>query len=63
MDQERELKIVNRLAEMRHSEMAQLLTEYFTARREKYRDQLERVGSDEIRGKAQECRAVLQLFC
>lgn len=63
MDQEREQEIVNRLAELRHSEVATLLTEYLMARREKYRDQLERVNSDELRGKAQECRNVLQLFC
>jgi hypothetical protein len=63
MDQEREQEIVNRLAELRHSEVATLLTEYLSAKREKYRDQLERVNSDELRGKAQECRNTLQLFC
>jgi len=63
MDQEREQEIVNRLAEQRYSEVAELLTEYLRARREKYRDQLERGDSGEIRGKAQECRNILQLFC
>ncbi len=43
-------------------EVAGLVVELLTIRRERYRDKLERQESPEHRGRAKECKDLLQIF-
>lgn len=62
MSKEREAEIAETLSNLRHTEAAVLITELLTLRRERHRDRLEKEENGEIRGKAQECKDLLQIF-
>lgn len=50
------------LVAYKHSEVATLIVELLEMRREKWRDKLEGSENDQVRGRAKECKELLQLF-
>lgn len=62
MSKEREEELLQNLKDYRQSDVGRALQELLTLRRERYRDRLEVEESAEVRGKAKECRDLLQLF-
>ena len=62
MSKEREAEIEELLSQRKHNEVATLVLELLTLRRERHRDRLEREENGEVRGKAQECKDLLHIF-
>jgi hypothetical protein len=62
MSKDREASIIERLESFRGQEMFSLVGELLSIKRERYRDCLEREERAEVRGKAKECKDLLQIF-
>ena len=62
MGKEREAELKDLLVSLKHQETAVAIIELLTIRREQYRDRLEREEDPVVRGKSQECKALLQIF-
>lgn len=62
MSDNREADIIEVLRTYKHSEVVTLITELFSIRRERYRDKLESSEQEQVRGRAKECKELLQLF-
>ena len=60
--QERENEIEDRLALLRHTEVATLTAELLKLRRERHRDKLEGSEDPVMRGRAKECKDLLHIF-
>ena len=57
---EREQEILERLRP--HQEAMQLFSELLTVRRERHRDKLEKGEDSEVRGRAKECKDLIQVL-
>jgi hypothetical protein len=57
-----EQEILERLNLIKHSEGIRLVCDLLLLKREKYRDKLESMESDEIRGRSKECRDLLAIL-
>lgn len=62
MSKDKEEELVQKIKTCGQSEAVRAFRELFTLRRERHRDRLESEESAEVRGKAKECRDLLQLF-
>jgi len=61
-NKEREAEIEDLLMVYKAAEPIQLLLELLQLRRDRHRDRLEDSENAEVRGKSQECKALIQLF-
>lgn len=61
-EQDRVSELTEQLNMLKHQEPVRLLVELLKIKREKYRDRLERGEDDLSRGKALECKALLQIL-
>ena len=57
-----EQEIMDRLELFKHSEGVRLVYDLLLLKREKYRDKLESMESDEIRGRSKECRDLIAIL-
>jgi hypothetical protein len=62
MSKEREAKILETLEPYRQQETLRLVVELLTLRRERHRDRLESEESEELRGRAKECKDLLSFL-
>jgi len=62
VNKERELEIEDRIALLKHTEGVVLLAELFSLRRERHRDKLESSESEEMRGRAKECKDLIHIL-
>jgi len=62
MQPDRETEILEALPAVAHERGVKLLLELFALRREKHRDKLENNEDATIRGRAKECKDLLNLF-
>ena len=62
MDREREAELKDLLISQKHQEGVAAFIELLAIRREQHRDRLEREEDAVVRGKSQECKALLQIF-
>lgn len=62
MEQLTEDELVTWLQAMAQSEYARNMEKFLQLRRERFRDSLESFENSEIRGRAKECKELLQLF-
>lgn len=62
MSNEREEKIRETLASYGPSDVKSLVLELVTLRRERHRSKLENQESSEVRGRAKECKDLIQIF-
>ena len=62
MSKDREVEIAEILSNSKHMELYILCKELFTLRRERHRDKLERQEDNQLRGRALECKDLLQIF-
>ena len=60
--QDRETEILEALPSVAHERGVKLLIELFTIRREKHRDKIESNEDPITRGRAKECKDLLNLF-
>lgn len=58
----REQELEEYIHNHRHSEVGIFVRELLALRREKYRDKLEGANSDELRGRAKECKDMLNIL-
>lgn len=59
---ERIAEIEELLRRHKESEPMRLVIELYTLKRERYRNRLEEEESDQVRGRAKECKDFLQIF-
>ena len=57
-----EQEILERLELVKHSEGVRLVCDLLLLRRRKYRDKLESMESEEIRGRSKECRDLVAIL-
>lgn len=62
MSDNREAELEERLSSLQHSETAKLVVELLQIRRENWRTKLEGQESDQVRGRAKECKDLIQIF-
>lgn len=62
MSDNREAELEERLSALQHSETAKLVVELLQIRRENWRTKLEGQESDQVRGRAKECKDLIQIF-
>jgi len=62
MSKDREEKIRDTLASYGAGEVKSLVMELVTLRRERHRSKLENGESSEVRGRAKECKDLIQIF-
>ncbi len=62
MSKEREGEIIDALKGYGASEVTRLISELLSLRRERHRDRLETDDAPEVRGRAKECKDLLQIF-
>lgn len=62
MSKEREAELVETLQSYKHTEAFRLAGELLALRRERHRDRLEGGEDSEVRGRAKECKDLLQIF-
>ena len=59
---DRETELLERLKLLGHTEAYTTIVEILKIRRERYRDKLENIDNPETRGKAKECKDLLQIL-
>jgi hypothetical protein len=62
MSREREAELVEILNAYKGQEVLSRVLELFTIRRERFRDRLENEENAEMRGRAKECKEMIQIF-
>jgi len=62
MNDNREAELEEKLSSLQRSETAKLMVELLQIRRENWRTKLEGQESDQVRGRAKECKDLIQIF-